>query len=346
MKLSVFLLILIATGPWSFSQTKLEYTIAPWQGNKKAAVSVSFDDCMPSQFENAIPVLNAANRKIPATFFLTAKSIAKNAQSIINAHKNKHEIANHSTTHPSFRELSPTGIEAELLNCQDTIRNLFNGQVSFTMAYPNGNGGDSTPQDSLIRTIVSKYFIGARATQIKPSAINEYIWAKPFVDDSYYLVNSPMIADGYTRKKFGKDLQKAIAKGGWYAPTYHGVGGGWIITSTDLFTSHMDELQKRKDQLWIATFKDVIAYHRERNCSRLNVISESDERLHLELTDTLKNDAIFNMPLTIRMKKTAGWAVRSISQSNTALKYRLENKTIQFDAIPDGGPIIIRKKTI
>ena len=59
--------------------TPLQYTIAKWPGNKAAAVSVTFDDCMPSQFENAIPVLNDPSRKIPATFFLTGKSINANA---------------------------------------------------------------------------------------------------------------------------------------------------------------------------------------------------------------------------------------------------------------------------
>ncbi len=48
---------------------------------------------MPSQFEHAIPVLNDASRKIPATFFLTGKSIPANAQAIIKAYQAKHEMA-------------------------------------------------------------------------------------------------------------------------------------------------------------------------------------------------------------------------------------------------------------
>jgi hypothetical protein len=37
------------------------------------------------------------------------------------------------------------------------------------MAYPNGSGQDNEAKDLKVRDVLKRYFIGARATQIKPS---------------------------------------------------------------------------------------------------------------------------------------------------------------------------------
>ncbi len=322
--------------------TRLQYTVAQWQGNKAAAVSITFDDCMPSQFENAIPVLNDVSRKIPATFFLTGKSIPANATSIIQAYKAKHEIANHSYTHPiKLANLTVAEIEAELKTCQNAIHELLNKRVSFTMAYPNGSGQDHERKDSVVRSILKKYFIGARATQVKFSRINEYMWEAPFTDDSYYRVNSAMVTDGFTVADFSSDLEEAILKSGWYCVTYHGIETGWVITSKALFTAHMNELIKKKDQLWIATFKEVIAYHKERNSCTLSVVNQSRRKWKLLLTDTLSNNIVYNVPLTISLKKPSGLKVKSVKQNHKKIPCRTEGDSIQFDAVPDAGEIII-----
>ncbi len=323
----------------------LDYEIAKWRGNKQAAVSVTFDDCIPSQFKNAIPVLNDESRKIPATFFLTGKSISKNVSSLKQAHLANHELANHSFTHPiKLAELSPSEIEAELKQCQDAIYGLFNRKLSYTMAYPNGSGQGKEPKDLVLREILKRYAIGARATQIKPSRINEYFWDSPFTNDSYYRVNSAMISEGFAASDFVSDLNEAISNRGWYCATYHGIEGGWIITSKALFTLHMDELIKKKDQLWIATFKDVIAYHKERNSAKLSVLKETKRELKVSLTDTLSDDEAFNIPLTIRIK-TPGMNIKSVTQNGQKLRYKKHLDTLEFDAVPDRGDINIRKRS-
>jgi peptidoglycan/xylan/chitin deacetylase (PgdA/CDA1 family) len=301
---------------------------------------------MLGQFEHAIPVLNDASRKIPATFFLTGKSIPANAQAIIKAYRANHEMANHSYTHPpTLADLPVADIESELKRCQDEIHQLIKKRASFTMAYPNGSGQSNGAKDLMVRNILKKYFIGARATQIKDSRINEYLWEEPFTNDSYFKVNSAMITDGFSISDFASDVDEAIARGGWYCATYHGIETGWVITGKALFTSHMDEIVKKKDQLWIATFKDVVAYHKERNSSRLSVVEESNHKWKLSLTDTLSNNAAYRVPLTIQVKNPSGWSVKSVTQNVKKIAYRTTIDSIQFDAIPDAGEIVFTKKS-
>jgi chitin deacetylase len=324
--------------------TRLYYTIAQWQGAKAAAVSITFDDCMPSQFENAIPVLNDPSGKIPATFFLTGKSISANAASIMQAYQAGHEIANHSYTHPpKLADLGAAEIDTELKCCQDATYQLFRKPVSYTMAYPNGSGQGHEPKDDAVRKILKNYFIGARATQIKASRINEYRWEEPFTNDSYYRVNSAMMSDSFSVADFSNDLAEAIKKGGWYCATYHGIEAGWIITSKALFAAHIDALRSKRDDLWIATFRDVVAYHKERSSSSLSVVSESPRKWRLFLTDTLPDNTAYNVPLTIRIKIPSAWIIKSIKQNRKTLVYQLEGDIIQFDAVPDAGAIVFKK---
>jgi peptidoglycan/xylan/chitin deacetylase (PgdA/CDA1 family) len=53
----------------SFILTYSQQTeIAKWRGDKRAAISLTFDDGSPNQFSVAMPMLNKL--KIPATFFI------------------------------------------------------------------------------------------------------------------------------------------------------------------------------------------------------------------------------------------------------------------------------------
>jgi hypothetical protein len=106
----------------------------------------------------------------------------------------------------------------------------------------------------------------------------------------------------------------------------------------------MDEVIKKKDQLWIATFRDVVAYHKERHSATLSVAKESNRKWRLRLTDTLSNNDAYDVPLTIRIKMPPGWAIKSIKQNRKRLTYHTITDGIQFDAVPGAGTIVFVKK--
>jgi hypothetical protein len=106
----------------------------------------------------------------------------------------------------------------------------------------------------------------------------------------------------------------------------------------------MDEIVKKKDQLWIATFRDVIAYHRERNFGKLYIVEEKRRSTRLLLTVSLKDPAAYRVPLTILMKKPAGEQITSITQAGKELSYQIVDENIQFDAMPGAAEILITKK--
>ncbi|TFF36352.1 polysaccharide deacetylase family protein [Mucilaginibacter psychrotolerans] len=323
----------------SIAQTagKISYTIAPWYGNKKAAVSLTFDDGIPGQYAVAVPLLDKYGFK--GTFFMSVSIV--NAQHISwqlirDAAMEGHEIANHALTHPHFIKIALDTIALECVESNKQMDALIPSQRMITHAYPFGEGGGNTDKDMAIRKTVAPYFIGARATQNKPYAYNTYDFAK--IEDDYYNVNSQMISDSASMANFGKNIDETIAVGGWFCPTYHGIEDGWIITPGKVFAQHLVELEKRKDSVWIAPFKHVIQYHKERNSATLKLIGKKAWRWKLSLTDTLSNRKNYDQPLTINLG-TNRLLAKSIVQNKKQVPFKQKGDIVIFDAIPGDGVI-------
>jgi peptidoglycan/xylan/chitin deacetylase (PgdA/CDA1 family) len=334
MKYFSFTILCLCLSIPSFAQKKdkLDYTIAPWLNNKKAAVSLTFDDGLPGQYAVAVPLLDKYGFK--GTFFMSV-SIVNNQhiswETINKAALEGHEIANHALTHPHFPKMPLDSIAWECTEANKQMDALIPAQKMITHAYPFGEGGGNTEKDKDIRKTVAPYFIGARATQNKPYSYNAYNFAK--TNDDYYNINSQMISDSASMANFGKYIDETIAVGGWFCPTYHGIEDGWIITPGKVFAQHLAELDKRKDSVWIAPFKNIIQYHKERNSAKLKLLSRNARRWVLSLTDTLTNRQNWTQPLTINLN-TNGAVIKSISQKRKKLPFKQSGQVYVFDALP------------
>lgn len=317
---------------------KLDYTIAPWFNNKKAAVSLTLDDGIAGQYTVALPMLNKHGYK--ATFFITVKIINDQKISwdmVRKAALSGHEIASHALTHPHFTTMPLDSIAYESMESNKELDQYISSQKVITHAYPFGDGGGNTDKDKAIRKTVSQYFIGARATQNRPYAYNKYDFAA--TNDDYYNVNSQMITDSASFVDFGKYLDQTITVGGWFCPTYHGVADGWIITPAAVFEKHLTELDKRKAELWVAPFKNVIQYHRERNSAKLTLLNKTTKSWVLSLTDTLANQADFDQALTVNLR--VHQPIKSISQKGRAVYFKVEGDMVIFNVVPGADKIYI-----
>lgn len=310
----------------------LQYTIAPWLDNKKAAVSLTFDDGIPGQFAVAVPLLNRYGFK--GTFFMSVAIV--NSQHIKWGDINKaalqgHEIGNHALTHPHFIKMPLDSIAWESTESNKQMDALLPAQRMITHAYPFGEGGGNTGKDKGIRKTVAPYFIAARATQNKPYPYNKYDFAA--TNDDYYNINSQMIADSASMKNFGDAIDQTIAVGGWFCPTYHGIHDGWIITPTNVFEQHLKELEQRKASVWIAPFKNVVQYHKERNSAKLKAIRQTADKWILSLTDTLTNSQNWDQPLTINLTVKKNKPIR-ITQDGKSLPFISTGNVVVFNAVP------------
>ncbi|OOQ60846.1 polysaccharide deacetylase family protein [Mucilaginibacter pedocola] len=313
---------------------QLNYTIAPWFHNRQAAVSLTFDDGIPGQYSIAVPLLDKFGFK--GTFF-TVVAIVNNQriswEDINETALKGHEIGNHALTHPHFIKIPLDAVRREVADASKHMNMLVPAQQMITLAYPYGEGGGYSAKDQAIRKTIAPYFIAARATQNKLQPYNAYNFAK--TNEDYYMINSQMITDAETMNNFGKYIDETIAAGGWFCPTYHGIENGWIITPGKVFEKHLKELDKRKASLWIAPFKNVIQYHKERNSAKLKLVESEGWRWKLSLTDTLSNRKNFDQPLTININ-TNGYSVYRILRKGRKMPFKQTANMLLFDAVP--GP--------
>ena len=71
-----------------------------WPDGARAAVSLSYDDALPSQLDNAIPALDRHGLKGTFYLILSAESVRTRMDDWRAAARNGHELGNHSLFHP------------------------------------------------------------------------------------------------------------------------------------------------------------------------------------------------------------------------------------------------------
>ncbi|MEI7677470.1 MAG: polysaccharide deacetylase family protein [Bacteroidales bacterium] len=349
--LSLFLLITFQS---AYSEiTQPTYQIAKWFDDKKAAVSVNFDDNLPGQFSTALPIMNA--KGVKGTFYVITNTASSQWSVLQTAINDGHEVGSHSVSHPTdlnFPSLAQpqkeVEIEKELKNSHDAIMANLTGQTSLSISWPFGKGGGGS--DSIVRRVAKKYYFAARNTTAGTTNGDAYThfantWFSAFGRDYYLQSGGILMASTTTKANIGTFITEIIKVNGWFSPYYHAINqaGGYNNVTTELFQQHIDTIASRSEDLWITPFGNASKYHHERNvgAATLTAINENASDWTLNLTDNLDN-AIFNQPLTILLNEPA-FSIESISQNSINIPFTENNGIIKFSAVPDGGTISIKK---
>jgi peptidoglycan/xylan/chitin deacetylase (PgdA/CDA1 family) len=245
-----------------------------------ALVSLTFDDGLRCQFEQAVPILNQYG--LPATFFLTAntspihidwhdhpdwRKIESNPDDIRllkSVAKRGHEIGSHSVWHkvpdphnPKFRPDFDPKFEAE------ESRRLIEGWMDEEIAsfcYPF-----CQKPDTLKNAVIAAGYKQARAgahrayrPQQSPTDFHEVDCRHVAVDNPEFAVVNGV---SYPIGRDGSEDVRGWLQPDWYVLMFHGVGSindGWWPISVREFTRQMAELAKHRDSgaVEVVTFKD------------------------------------------------------------------------------------------
>jgi peptidoglycan/xylan/chitin deacetylase (PgdA/CDA1 family) len=219
-------------------------TVLPWNG-AQAAVSLTFDDGDPSQWETAIPALN--QRHLKATFFLIACNIA-NKPVWIRAYRAGHEVGNHSMTHGHPADYTPAQVETETTGAQQKLQADLGADV-VTFAYPYR---EITPamEESIRRT-----HIAARGGW-RPS-----YYMKPGDDPDWYDIPSQLTLTDTPLATYVDWIDDALSERAWTVFMIHAIEGapwGYQPMPKATFYGLLDRLQDNR--MWVAPFGTVCAY--------------------------------------------------------------------------------------
>ena len=235
----------------------------PFPGNRRAAVSVTYDDALPCHREIAAPALSARGQL--GTFYCPAA--AADLHDHLDAWRGVaaagHELGNHSCWHPcrcspgaswpdpayDLRTYQHRRAVDEMV-LADRVLHLVDGRKRRSFAATCGNlttglEGAEADFSADLRPIASVVRKGAAA--IHPLA------PPPFIAGQYSL-------DGGDLARAVNILEPLLAQGGWVILLIHGVGKGThhLYLDESEHLRILDWIAARSDRLWSTTVTAVV----------------------------------------------------------------------------------------
>lgn len=328
-------MLFIAGGICHAQTVAAPYEVGTWHGFRQAAVTYTFDDNTPNQFDQAIPIFNEFNFNL-TLFIVTdpAWEWAADWTVLQNAAAQGHEVASHTVTHTTFAGMADEAQDMELKNSKATIEANIPGYHCITMAYPYCATGR--------QSICEQYYIAGRicSGSIEKSTPRNFMGISSIICGTEGSVQ--------TCDHFISRAKQAANANGWCVYLLHGVDddGGWSPVPSETLRETLEYLSAHQDSFWVQTFGNVTRYIKERDAVSVEETSVEDAVITLAVTDTLA-DSIYNVPVTLRRPLPEGWPFATVTQNGQPVEVttqRIEGvQHILFNVIPDQGDVVITK---
>lgn len=233
-----------------------------WPNGAKAAVSLAYDDALPSQLDTAIPQLNAAGLKGSFYLPLSAETVQSRLADWRSAAAQGHELGNHTLFHQCAkslpgrdwvskdRDLDQT--PASRLIAEIRVGNAFlqaiDGKTTRTFTAPcTDQLAAGTPYLPLLSSdfVAMKTTVGGVVVDMKTLNIH----AVPVVAPSE-ISGAQLIAW----------VKEAGVKGTMVNFTFHGIGGDHLQISSAAHAELLQFLATHKNEYWTDTFLNLMEH--------------------------------------------------------------------------------------
>lgn len=232
-----------------------------WPGGAQAAVSLSYDDALDSQLEQAVPALNSFGFK--ATFYLTLNADAyktRQAEWLALA-KAGHELGNHTVHHACRASLANrewvskeqdldqwtiAKITAEIRTANHQLQQL-DGQNSRTFTPPCG---DTQVKDGDYLASVAPLFSGMKVLGPPVTSLRQ-LSGKQL--PTWFPVEP-------TLQQLIDYVEQAAKHGTIASITFHGVGGEHLQVDAKVHQQFLAYLAKHRDRYWVDTYHNISLY--------------------------------------------------------------------------------------
>lgn len=247
-----------ASGAGASAPTSSSAPAFTWPNGKKAAVSLTYDDAIQSQLDNAVPSLK--KHGLVATFFLTGSSplLQSSPERYRDLVKTGNELGSHTMLHPcdkalpfvqpgnALQDYDQARMAAELDETLQILKDL--GQPApFTFAYPCGSTYIGEKRESYIPAIEQR-FVAARGVDGRVVAATDSLYTVPSRSGDM---------DGAGLVSW---VERAVASGSWIVFTFHGVAGDYLAVKSEAHEALLDYLVEHKDTVWTERFGTVAQY--------------------------------------------------------------------------------------
>jgi peptidoglycan/xylan/chitin deacetylase (PgdA/CDA1 family) len=252
-----------------------------------------------------------------------------------------HEFGSHTISHPRLSVLDEPNLLYELEKCKEEIGKQLGAEHTFSAECPFGTENERVMEYAYkvhpaLRNRMPEPFLEElnRGSKRTPGTSNkEYIqWQRG------PLTKTPM------------ELMKSwvdtllVRDNVWLVLTFHGVDGiGWEAKRHEEHAEYFRYMKEHEDKLWIAPFRDVTKYMRERMAAKVSS-QEDEDRIEVSLEHSLDKSS-YNYPLTLKTYVPEEWEEVNIRQGGKKLPSRSntddKGKYVLYEALPNTGNITL-----
>ena len=256
---------------------------------------------------------------------------------------NGHEFASHTISHPRLSVLDEPNMLYELQKCKDEIRAQLGVEHTFSAECPFGTENERVMEyaykiyPALRNRMPEKFLEELDRGSLKSPSVSrkEYIqWQRgPLTATSMILMKS------WVDTLLMKDNI-------WLVLVFHGVDGiGWEAKPSSEHAEYFRYMKAHEGRIWVATFKDVTKYMRERMNAKLKV-DKQKTRIRITLQHTL-DKSMYKLPLTLKTYIDPDWKAVTIKQGNRSVLvqqlFDSRGSYVLYQALPNLQPVELVK---
>ena len=252
-----------------------------------------------------------------------------------------HEFACHSLSHPFMAILDTPNIYYELQKCKEDILINLGKENTFSAEVPFG-----TEDERVMKYVLqSKLFPALRNKMPEPymKEINRGYKGQPGLSDKEYVQwqRGPLTETSLDLMKSWVDTL-LVHRNIWLVLVFHGIDNiGWQPINHEELADYFQYIKDKENGLWVATFKDVTKYIRERMSAKITE-EKSKDKIVITLQHSL-DTTLYNLPLTLKTYLPLIWKNVSLHQNNKTEKLTIlkddKGNYVLFRALPGKNKI-------
>ena len=228
---------------------------------------------------------------------------------------NGHEFASHTISHPRLAVLDEPNMLYELEKCKEEIQEQLGVEHTFSAECPFGT------EDERVMEYAYKVYPALRNRMPEPflEELNRGSRRSPVESEKEYVQwqRGPLTRTPMALMKSWVDT--VLMKDNiWLVLVFHGVDGiGWEAKPSTEHAEYFRYMKGSEDKLWVATFKDVTKYMRERMNAKVKV-DKQKAGIRVTLQHTL-DKSMYNLPLTLKSYVDPSWKKVRVKQGDRSI---------------------------
>lgn len=221
-----------------------------WPDGDKIAISLSYDDALNSQLDNALPALN--QRGLKASFYIVPLSdgFKNRIEEWRQLAQQGHELGNHSLFHaclsskPGREWVQPSNslddktVQAMVneITVANTVLSALDGFTERTFTPPCF---DQMVKDGNYVEAVKEQFLGVKSLEDANST-------------------ALIVPADISSAEIILFIEKQPPNIKLINVLFHGVGGDHLVTATEEHAKFLDYLMANKDKYWVDTYRNIV----------------------------------------------------------------------------------------